>query len=135
MDHDIKVPSDSRTRELRPINILKKFNEAIIDAGGSDSDHNLRSVERLVDKGLLGEFLKDDGATWFAKQDNFDKFTVALGSLGDSLTVKKRSHPVIAYYVPLHLNISDPTSTTEIESVNGIQPGELQRVRWAKPPN
>ena len=109
--------------------------KAIIDAGGSDSDHKLRSVERLVNKGLLGEFLKDDGATWFTKQDNFNKFIAALGSLGDGLTVKKWSHPVIAYYVPLHLNISNLASTMEIESVNGIQPGELQRVQWAKPPN
>jgi len=97
-------------------------------------DHKLRSIERLVNKELLGEFLTDKGAKLFAQQDNFNGFITALGSLGKDLTIKKRNHPVIAYYVPLHLNTSNLTNISEIEEVNSIQEGDLLCVWWAKLP-
>lgn len=130
----LDFPIDSRTRELSQSNILKKFNEAIVDAGRNTSQHRLRSVEKMINKGVLGEFLTDEGAKWFAQQHNTDNFITALGPLGRGLSIRKWNHPVIAYYVPLHLNTSNPDSITEIEEVNGIQEGELLRIHWAKLP-
>jgi len=63
----------------------------------------MRSIERLVNKGLLGEFLTDEGAKWFAQQENSDGFITALEPLGKGLSARKRNHPVIAYYVPFSI--------------------------------
>jgi len=82
-------PADSEIRELSQNDVLSKFNEAIVLAGGNAMDHKLRSIERLVNKGLLREFLTDEGAKWFSQQENIYGFIIALGSLGKDLTVKK----------------------------------------------
>ncbi|KAF8806037.1 hypothetical protein BYT27DRAFT_7102565 [Phlegmacium glaucopus] len=100
----LDFPVDLETRELSQAEVVKRFNEAVVGAGGSASMHRIRTVERLANKGLLGEFLTDEGAKWFAQEANFDKFVTALGTLGRGACVKKRNHPIIAYYVPLHLN-------------------------------
>ncbi|KAF8805379.1 hypothetical protein BYT27DRAFT_7104838, partial [Phlegmacium glaucopus] len=71
----------------------------------------------------------DEGAKWFAQKEKFDAFVTALGAC-----IKKRSHPVIAYYIPLHLNTANPNHIAEIEEVNGMQEGDLMKIRWAKPP-
>ncbi|KAF8817021.1 hypothetical protein BYT27DRAFT_6955985, partial [Phlegmacium glaucopus] len=130
----LDFPADSDTRELSQVDIVKRFNEAIVGAGGSATVHKIRSVERLANKGLLGEFLTDEGAKWFAQQNKFDDFVTALGTLGRGACIKKRSHPIIAYYVPLHLNTSNSDHVAEIEEVNGMQNGDLIKIRWAKPP-
>ncbi|KAF8810221.1 hypothetical protein BYT27DRAFT_7043804, partial [Phlegmacium glaucopus] len=52
----LDFPVDSDTRELSQADIVKRFNEAIVGAGGSATVHRIRSVERLANKGLLGEF-------------------------------------------------------------------------------
>ena len=58
--------------------ILKRFSKAIINSGSITLDHRLRLVERLVNKGMLGEFLKDKVVTWFAQQVKLDSFTALL---------------------------------------------------------
>ncbi|KAF8799552.1 hypothetical protein BYT27DRAFT_7038627, partial [Phlegmacium glaucopus] len=114
----LDFPVDSDTRELSQADIVKRFNEAIVGAGGSATVHRIQSVEQLANKGLLGEFLTDEGAKWFAQQNKFDDFITALGTLGRGACIKKRSHPVIAYYVLLHLNTANSDHVTEIEEVN-----------------
>ena len=84
-------------------------------------------VERMVNKGLLGEFLTDKGAKWFAQQNNANDFVTALGALGRGLDVRKMNHPMIAYYILLHLNTSNPASISKIEEVNRIQEGDFPR--------
>ncbi|KAF8802918.1 hypothetical protein BYT27DRAFT_7111218, partial [Phlegmacium glaucopus] len=130
----LDFPTNSGTRELSQADIVKRFNEAIVGAGGSASAHKVRSVERLANKGLLGEFLTDKGANWFAQKENFDKFVEALGTMGRGACVRKRNHPIIAYYVPLQLNTDNPAHAAEIREVNGMQEGDLLKIRWAKPP-
>jgi len=129
------LPANSETRELNQGEILKRFNKALTDAGGDAAGLKFQSVERLVNKGILGEFAMDEGAKWIAQQVNADNFIAALSPPGDGLTVKKRNHLVITYYIPLHLNTGDPSSITEIEEVNGILEGELLQACWVKPPN
>jgi hypothetical protein len=51
-----------------------------------------------------------------------------------SFTVKKRSHPMIAYYVPLNLNTENPAHMAEIIEANNLQSDDLLKIRWAKPP-
>ncbi|KAF8805473.1 hypothetical protein BYT27DRAFT_7104439, partial [Phlegmacium glaucopus] len=126
--------ADSGIRELSLSDVSKKFNKAIIEAGGNVATHKIRSVERLANSGILGEFLTDDGAKWLAQQSHADDFIAAFGALGLGASIKKRNHPVIAYYVPLHLNTSNPIHFSEIEEINGMQKGDLLKIRWAKPP-
>ncbi|KAF8805380.1 hypothetical protein BYT27DRAFT_7258493 [Phlegmacium glaucopus] len=54
----LDFPDDLDTRELSQADIVKRFNEAIAGAGGNATVHKIRSVERLANKGLLGEFLR-----------------------------------------------------------------------------
>jgi len=72
------IPADLGTRELSQSDILKRFSKAIINSGSITLDHRLRLVERLVNKGMLGEFLKDKVVTWFAQQVKLDSFTALL---------------------------------------------------------
>ncbi|KAF8797817.1 hypothetical protein BYT27DRAFT_7039091, partial [Phlegmacium glaucopus] len=130
----VDFPIDSAMRELSQADVTRRFNEAIIEAGGSATIHKVRTVERLANKGLLGEFLTEEGAKWFAQRNHFDDFVTALGTQGQGASVKKRNHPVIAYYTPLHLNTNNPAHVAEIEEVNGLQEGDLLKLRWAKPP-
>jgi hypothetical protein len=51
--------------------VLKKFNGAFVEAGGNSATHKIRSVERLGNQGLLGEFLTEEGAKWFIQQSAF----------------------------------------------------------------
>ncbi|KAF8811065.1 hypothetical protein BYT27DRAFT_7221740 [Phlegmacium glaucopus] len=130
----VDFPIESGMRELSQIDVTRKFNEAIIEAGGSATIHKVRTVERLANKGLLGEFMTEEGANWFAQSNHFDDFVAALGTLGQGAAVKKRNHPVIAYYAPLHLNTNNPAHVAEIVEVNGLQEEDLLKLRWAKPP-
>ncbi|KAF8813530.1 hypothetical protein BYT27DRAFT_7251054 [Phlegmacium glaucopus] len=130
----VDFAADSGIRELSQSDVAKKFNEAIVGAGGNTTIHKIRTVERLVNNRILGEFLTDDGAKWLAQQSHADDFIAAFGALGLGASIKKRSHPIIAYYVPLHLNTSNPAHFAEIEEANGMQKGDLLRIRWAKLP-
>jgi len=56
-----------------------------------------------------------------------------LGALGLGASLRKRNHPIIEYYVPLHLNINNPAHISEIEEVNGLQKDDLLKVQWVKP--
>ncbi|KAF8813547.1 hypothetical protein BYT27DRAFT_7084352 [Phlegmacium glaucopus] len=125
---------DLGIRDLSQSDLVKKFNEAILEAGGNATVHRIRSVERLANNGILEEFLTDDGAKWLAQSNHADAFIAAFGLLGVGTSIKKRNHPIIAYYVPLHLNTNNPAHFTEIEEVNGMQKGDPLKIRWAKPP-
>ncbi|KAF8802344.1 hypothetical protein BYT27DRAFT_7215436 [Phlegmacium glaucopus] len=108
------IAADSGIRELSQSDVAKKFNEAIIGAGGNVMIHKIRTVERLVNNGILGEFLTDNGAKWLAQQSHADDFIAAFGALGLGTSIKKRNHPIIAYYVLLHLNTSNPAHFVEL---------------------
>lgn len=132
----IDVPADTPLRNMDQAEILKRFNGAMDNIAGDlgENARKIRSVVKLSNKGLLGEFMHDEGAKWFAKQNHADAFVTALGVDCTGASVKKRNHPMIAYYVPLNLNTENPTHLAEITESNNLQPGDLVKVRWAKPP-
>ena len=61
-------------------------------------------------------------------------FISAVGKDGDGAQFKKRNHPVIAFYVPLNLNMDSPRHMKEKEEVNNILLGALVNLHWIKPP-
>jgi hypothetical protein len=132
----IDIPGDALFKNLGQADILKRFNEAMDKVAGDlgEGIRKVRSVTKLANKGLLGEFMHDDGAKWFASQNHADAFIIALGDEGQGASVKKRNHPMIAYYVPLNLNTENPAHIAEIVETNNLQPGDLIKARWAKPP-
>ena len=93
----------------------------------------VRSVQRLANKGFLGEFLHDDGAKWFSNQSNADSFLAALGEVGLGASLKKRNHPMIAYFISLTLNPNNPRHIAEIVESNNMLTDDLLKLRWAKP--
>ena len=132
----LDFPEDAPIRKLGQEEVLRKFNEAMESAEGSPEEGKgrVRSVQRLANKGFLGEFLHDDGAKWFAKQSNADLFFAALGEIGVGVSLKKRSHPMIAYFVPLSLNPDNPRHIAEIAEFNNLTTDDILKIRWAKPP-
>ena len=82
----------------------------------------------------MGEFLCDKGAKWLTQKKHADTFISALGKDGNGAQFKKRNHRVIAYYVPLNLNMDSSKHMKEIKEVNNIQPGTLINMCWIKPP-
>ena len=132
----LDFPEDAPIRKMGQEEVLRKFNEAMEKAGSDleDGKGRVRSVQRLVNKGYLGEYLHDDGAKWLAKQSNADLFFAALGEAGLGVSLKKRNHPMIAYFVPLNLNPDNPRHLAEIAESNNLSADDLLKVRWAKPP-
>jgi hypothetical protein len=132
----VDIPGDAPLARLGQADILKRFNEVMGGVGVElgESGGKIRSVQKLANKGILGEFLTDEGAKWFADQNHANAFITALGEDGQGATVKKRNHPMIAYYVPLNLNTENPSHLAEINEANNLQPGDLVKLRWAKPP-
>jgi hypothetical protein len=72
----IDLLGGSSLKNLRQPEVLKRFNEAMDKAAGElgEGARKIRSVFKLNNKGLLGEFMHDDGAKWFAMQSHADAF-------------------------------------------------------------
>ncbi|KAF8153888.1 hypothetical protein B0H34DRAFT_784004 [Crassisporium funariophilum] len=128
----IDCPADSIIQKLSQTDILKQFNKALTTTGAGEKEGRFRTVERLSNRGLLGEFTQDEGAKWFRSGTHADDFFTALGTIGEGANIRPRALNVIAYFVPLSF---DPTDTEEILETNpGINRGDITKVRWAKPP-
>ena len=132
----LDFPVDSAIQKIGHAEILDIFNKVMVKATeeGNPVEQKLRTVEKLANKGFLGEFLQDEGAKWLTHQKNADAFISALGKDGDGAHFKKRNHLVIAFYVPLNLNTDSPGHLKEIEEVNNILLGVLVNLCWIKPP-
>ncbi|KAF8813271.1 hypothetical protein BYT27DRAFT_7084938, partial [Phlegmacium glaucopus] len=132
----IDFPAGSSMQAHSQAEVLKHLNEAIVKANGEGEVemHKIRVVEKLANKGFVGEFLHDDGAKWLAQQNHADTFISRLGDEGVGAQFKKRSHPVIAYYVPLNLDANSPERLQEITEVNNILAGDLLGICWVKQP-
>ena len=132
----IDFPAESAIQKIGHAEILDIFNKAMVKAmeEGNPEEQKLRTVEKLANKGFLGEFLWDEGAKWLTQQKHADTFISALGKDGNGAHFKKRNHLVIAFYVPLNLNTDSPGHLKEIEEVNNIVPGTLVNLHWIKPP-
>ena len=85
-------------QQIGQMEVLAIFNKAMIKASGEDNpeEQKLRTVEKLANKGFLGEFLRDEGAKWLTQQKHADAFISVLGKDGDGAQFKKRNHLVIA---------------------------------------
>ena len=128
-------PAGSAIQGTSQSNMLKLFNEAMVrvEGEGEVDLRKIRSVEKLPNKGFLGEFLHDEGAKWFTQQSHINVFVTALGEMAVGAQLKKRNHPVIAYYAPLSLNTNLPEHLAEVVEVNNIQDGKLSSMQWIKP--
>jgi len=128
----VDCPPESDIHTKSQTEILKMFNAALTKAGAGAQEGKIRSVERLRNGGLLGEFGTDEGAKWLNKSTNANEFFTALGNVGNGAKLKPRSHNVIVYFAPLTF---DPNGTEEILEANPILAGGgLIKARWAKPP-
>jgi hypothetical protein len=114
--------------------ILRACNEALAGMATEGSvSHKLRSVERMTNKGLLGEFLTDPGAEWFHSANNANIFITALGAIGDGGLLKQRTYNTIAYFVPVEFTPYDQVHLDELAQVNSIPMDSIAKMRWAKP--
>jgi hypothetical protein len=106
----VDIPGDTPLKNLSQVELLKCFNGAMDRAGSEleEGSRKIRSVTKLTNKGFLGEFMHDKGTKWFTLQSHADSFITALGDGAIGALIKKKNHPMIAYYVPLSLNMDNP---------------------------
>ena len=127
-------PADSPVQKMSMVELLEKCKEALKQACGDEEHHELRAAERLANKGILAEFMTDEGAKWLKIEDNADRLFLAMGANGTGAQWKRRMHNVIAYYVPITFTPTDAKHYAELTEVNNIVKNHLPKLRWAKPP-
>ncbi|KAF8800030.1 hypothetical protein BYT27DRAFT_7217361 [Phlegmacium glaucopus] len=87
----IDFPVDSAMQCCSQAEMLKCFNEAMVNATGEGEaeKRRIRAVEKLANKGFLGEFLHDKEVKWFSQQKHTDTFITALGDKAAGAQLKK----------------------------------------------
>ncbi|PPQ87141.1 hypothetical protein CVT25_000283 [Psilocybe cyanescens] len=132
----LDFPSDSLVHKISQTELLRLYNAGIAaldDDTTGKVKHKIRSVERLSNKGILGEFLTDDGAKWFHTANNADRLFSSLGESGEGAQRKARTYNLIAYYVPVEFETDNRKHIDEMLETNNLHIDDLERVRWAKP--
>jgi len=61
----INCPPESGIHMLSQMEVLQVFNKSLEKAGAGLQERKIWAVERLHNKGLLGEFNTDEGTKWF----------------------------------------------------------------------
>jgi hypothetical protein len=130
----LDFPPASTIHNKSQTEILRACNEALAGMAIEGSvSHKLRSVERMTNKGLLGEFLTDLGAEWFRSENIANTFITALGAMGDGGLLKQRTFNTIAYFVPVEFMPIELEHLEELAQVNGLTTDSIAKMRWAKP--
>lgn len=70
----IGFPADSPVHGVNSAKVLQECNKALAKVKSPDVNNRLHSMERLTNRGLLGEFLMGEGMEWFKEADNLDNF-------------------------------------------------------------
>jgi hypothetical protein len=90
----------------------------------------VKSVILLHNNSILFEVNFMQAADWIKQPQTKQALLTGLGLPAE---IKDRLHSIIVPYVPISLNITNPTSIGNIKSENSIPPGSITTVRWIKP--
>ena len=130
----IDLRQDSPLRQMTIQQIHNVFNKVAAEAGKGVKNAKIRTMERLSNKGLLGEFATDEGARCFAIPDNADDLLLALGDNGRGASVRARIFNTIAFFVPIHFNPEEDFS--EVAETNSyLSETDIVRAKWVKNPD
>jgi hypothetical protein len=80
--------------------------------------------------GILLKLDSNEVALWFQNKEICKKF---LEKLHQNTTIKLRSFHIVVQFVPLTLHLEKQTDLQEIEEMNGLGEGNIQKARWIKP--
>jgi hypothetical protein len=92
----------------------------------------IRSVIIQRDGNTLIEVDSDIAAKWYANLNNRINL---CGMIGEDVTFRARAFNVLAFNVPLTIDISDIKHVEEINEVNDLEDYSVTAIRWAKPTN
>jgi len=92
--------------------------------------HKVNAVSRLKNGGILLEWGGDEAAIWFADTSVRQKF---LTGFHPEAVIKARDYHVVVQFVPLTFRPDREENLREIEEVNGMKNGAINRARWIKP--
>jgi hypothetical protein len=124
--------NDDRFRTADATAILKDLNEAVAKIDDSSGkDRRFSSARKLGNGGILAEMRSEGAAKWFQRKDTVEKFKVELRV---AVSLKKRTHNCIAFFVPLTLDPGNPEHIEEIQESNDIAADTIIRAKWAKAP-
>lgn len=128
----VDFPKESDVYQMSQQEILKVFNVALAKTEIPKDCRRMRMVERLSNKGILGEFTMDAAAKGFAVKDNADSFLTALSTSAGGTVVRAWHYNVVAYFVPITAN---PNDLEEILTTNShLSEEHLVKARWVKNP-
>jgi len=110
----LDFPQTSPIQNVSNTEVKSIIQKAINQACEEDTTHKVQSTERLPNKGILIEMLTDEGAKWIKSDDSMGGIFAAMGEQGQGGEWKKRTHNVIAYYVPI---VFDPENEDHLEEI------------------
>jgi hypothetical protein len=110
--------------------IKAKANKAIKETSGELTDHKIKAVTKLRNRGILMELNSDEAVEWLQEDKNCKIF---MEKFNANMIIKPRSFHTIVQFLPLTFRRENPTDIQEIEEANGLRKGNIQKARWIKP--
>jgi hypothetical protein len=110
--------------------IKEKANKAIQETGAGLTEHKVKVVSHLRNRGILLELDNEGAVKWLQEEETRKTF---LGKIHTDATIKPRSFPVIIQFIPLTLCPENTKDICKIEECNNLKEGDITRARWIKP--
>ncbi|KAF9538300.1 hypothetical protein CPC08DRAFT_606786, partial [Agrocybe pediades] len=129
----LDLPPTSKAHSISTTEIKELLQKAIRKLCGDQEQHILRTVERLPNKGLLIEYLTDNGAKWMKTVNNATELIRELGNIGTDGKWKNRTYNIIAHYVPIIFDPDNQDHIAEALDLNNIDRKHFVKARYAKP--
>lgn len=137
------LPGIKKAEDVKPEEMVKKMNTAWNSLDTDYTDHvDGRSILKptgakfvtakgLNNGGVLMEMNTEEGIDYLKVPEarrNFEE------NLGEEVSIKERAHTVLTEFVPTGLRQSLEKMERKIEDDNGLELGDLTRIRWMRDP-
>jgi hypothetical protein len=119
------VSKESKCREMNNTQLKSNLSGILREIGLEGK--GIRAVNR---QRLLIEMDNDYATGWLKEADNAQEF---CSKVGPDVKFRTRTHNLIAYNVPIVVDLDNEKHMTEIHKTNQLEKGSIIRARWAKP--
>ena len=119
---------DTKLSHLDSFQLKTELNKILLDTRLKKG--SIRSVNNLRNGGTLIELDSDDSTTWMLNSQNCTEFCQKIDPKVISCT---RSYNLIAFNVPLVINLEDNGHRLEVCEANNMEKDTISAMRWAKP--
>ena len=115
--------------DLNNTGLVSKANE-IIKGVGAVGVRIVVSAKWLTNGGILFELNMEEAARWLNEAGNRIQFT---GALAPDMRMKTRLFLLVLQFIPLHFGPERENELHNVEEINGLPCGAIDKARWIKP--